>query len=211
MKKSEQINYLRHMLFKDELEEQLRTHWYRCTECGKLKRGTSFIKCRTRKLGIRKQCKVCVKVKYRERHDANPELYNLNVRNRYHKNHEASKTYQREKLRRYRANDPRLRLADVIGGTIRAVLGRGVKAGKKWQELVGYTSEELMKHLESQFTPEMSWDNYGAYWVVDHIIPKSRFEYDKPEGPAFKICWSLANLQPLTREENSQKGNWHIG
>jgi hypothetical protein len=78
---------------------------------------------------------------------------------------------------------------------------------RKWQDLVGYTVEDLMKHLESKFASEMSWDNYGIYWEIDHIIPRSHFKYTSPEDEEFKKCWSLDNLQPLEKVKNRLKGN----
>ena len=51
----------------------------------------------------------------------------------------------------------------------------------------------------------MSWDNYGSYWHVDHIKPKSLFHYNNSENPEFKKCWALENLQPLEKFENIRK------
>lgn len=48
----------------------------------------------------------------------------------------------------------------------------GNKNGRKWNDLVGYSTDELLTHLEKQFKPGMSWDNYGE-WHVDHIIPRA--------------------------------------
>ena len=74
-----------------------------------------------------------------------------------------------------------------------------------WEALVGYTVEDLKKHLESQFRDGMSWNNHSE-WHIDHIIPQSRFHFEKPEDSEFKICWGLANLQPLWARENQIKG-----
>lgn len=43
---------------------------------------------------------------------------------------------------------------------------------------IGCSGEELKAHLESQFKPGMTWDNYGfgsGKWVIDHIRPISNF------------------------------------
>jgi hypothetical protein len=85
------------------------------------------------------------------------------------------------------------------------------KKGISWEELVGYTRDELKFHLESKFTPEMTWENYGSYWHVDHIMPKSWFEYSSVEDENFKKCWGLANLQPLSAKENLSKHNRWAG
>ena len=53
----------------------------------------------------------------------------------------------------------------------------------------------------------MTWENQGSYWHIDHIKPKSLFEYDSIDHPEFKKCWSLDNLQPLEAKENMRKNN----
>jgi len=72
-------------------------------------------------------------------------------------------------------------------------------------QLLGYTIEELMQHLEKQFTDGMTWDNYGQ-WHVDHIRPMSSFNFTSPDDPEFKECWALNNLQPLWWPDNLSKG-----
>lgn len=84
----------------------------------------------------------------------------------------------------------------------------GNKKGRGWESLVGYTVEKLKKHLEKLFKPGMTWENYGQKgWHVDHIIPVSVFNFEKPEDDDFKRCWSLKNLQPLWAKENISKNN----
>jgi hypothetical protein len=72
--------------------------------------------------------------------------------------------------------------------------------------MVGYSAEQLKKHLEEQFTDGMNWENYGQ-WHIDHIKPISSFEFDSSEHKQFKVCWSLDNLQPMWGIENIKKGN----
>jgi hypothetical protein len=81
------------------------------------------------------------------------------------------------------------------------------KAGKSFFEHVPYTVQELKTHLETQFTPKMSWDNYGSYWVIDHIVPQAVFSYTSMDSAMFEACWSLKNLQPLERTENNKKSS----
>jgi len=81
----------------------------------------------------------------------------------------------------------------------------GNKNDRNWEKLVGYSLNELKKHLEKQFKDGMSWDNYGK-WHIDHEIPKSVFNYTKPEHTDFKRCWALKNLQPMWAEQNKVKG-----
>lgn len=77
-------------------------------------------------------------------------------------------------------------------------------------ESLGYTIEELRAHLESQFTEDMSWENYGE-WHIDHVRPESWFFYSDTTDDNFKKCWSLENLQPMWASENIKKGNKYEG
>jgi len=83
------------------------------------------------------------------------------------------------------------------------------KGGRSWQMLVGYTRDQLMRHLERQFTRGMSWNNYGrgkGRWHIDHITPVSVVSFATADDPAFKALWALANLRPMWGVENISKG-----
>lgn len=82
---------------------------------------------------------------------------------------------------------------------------KGAKLKRPWESLVGYTRQQLMHHLELKFKDGMSWENYGK-WHVDHIMPKSGFQFDSAEDPEFHKCWALSNLQPLWAKDNIAKG-----
>jgi len=86
----------------------------------------------------------------------------------------------------------------------------GHKRGRSWQSILGYTINDLKRHLESLFVEGMSWNNFGE-WHIDHIIPKSFFQYEKPEDVEFQYCWSLDNLQPLWAIDNQIKSNQITG
>jgi len=75
-------------------------------------------------------------------------------------------------------------------------------------EVLGYSPNDLMKHLDAQLKDGMTWENYGE-WHVDHKLPISSFTFTDMNDPEFKKCWSLENLQPLWELENLSKSN-HI-
>ncbi len=101
---------------------------------------------------------------------------------------------------------PRGKLTKHISHYIRHSLKNGSKTGRHWETLVDFTIDQLKTHLKKQFKEGMTWDNYGK-WHVDHIIPISAFNFEKPEDIDFKRCWSLKNLQPMWRKENIRKSN----
>lgn len=85
---------------------------------------------------------------------------------------------------------------------------KGSKNGRSWEKLVGYTLNDLIRHLEKQFMPGMTWENRGrGGWHIDHIVPVSAFNFNSIEDVDFKKCWALKNLRPLWETENLRKGN----
>lgn len=144
---------------------------------------------------------------YRE---ANIEARRANSR-RWHRANAGTDTYRKYR-REYmsdRMKNPRHRLDATMAVRIGESL-RGMKAGRSWESLVGYTVDDLMAHLESLFLDGMSWENRSE-WHIDHIIPKSWFDYDSPDCDEFRACWALSNLQPLWAVENMSKGNRRAG
>lgn len=81
-----------------------------------------------------------------------------------------------------------------------------IKKSSVWKAL-DYTPQQLKEHLEKQFDSNMSWDNYGTYWHIEHIIPQSKLIYENYNDENFKKCWTLENLRPLEAIENIKKGN----
>jgi hypothetical protein len=97
------------------------------------------------------------------------------------------------------------RLMNSIRSGIHSTIVRGSKDRRHWEDLVGYTIDQLKKHLEKLFTPEMTWENYGTVWEIDHKIPIAAFNFQKPDDLDFRLCWTLRNLQPLGVAENRVK------
>lgn len=91
-----------------------------------------------------------------------------------------------------------------IRNYLRARIRRKVRTGtKNFDHLIGCTPQELKDHLQRQFDKGMSWDNYGTYWVVDHIQPLRLFDLLKEDQ--IRAACHFTNLQPLTEVENQLK------
>ena len=61
--------------------------------------------------------------------------------------------------------------------------------------LLDCSLEYLKLYLEKQFLPEMTWENYGLIWEIDHIKPC--FIYDLTDLKQQQECFNYKNLQPL--------------
>lgn len=151
------------------------------------------------------------------------EIHNLRAKNWTIKNKEKSleikaryRNKNREKIQKqariYMKNkrkDPYFRLYKNISKAIWENLKdiNSSKKNKKFLSFVPWTMEELISHLEFQFTKGMNWDNYGRFWHLDHVIPTSWFDLNTQ----FDEVWELNNLQPMKAFENLSKNNRYSG
>jgi hypothetical protein len=112
--------------------------------------------------------------------------------------------YQRSRIN----NDPAYKLKCRVSKMVWYGLTTkgGDKAGESFFSHVGYTLQELKKHIENQFVRGMSWDNWGTLWQLHHITPQSSYVFTSMDDPDFKECWELENLIPLENKENHRLG-----
>lgn len=86
---------------------------------------------------------------------------------------------------------------------------RGKKAGRKWEQMLGYTAAELLAHLGRMLPKGVSMQRcIDEQWHVDHIIPKSAFDLSNPEE--LRAAWCLSNLRLIPGAENVRKSDKHI-
>lgn len=112
---------------------------------------------------------------------------------------------RRDYVKRRRGEDPTYKLLCNLRGRINSAL-KGLGKSKRTMHLVGCSIAELRQHLEKQFTPGMSWENYGE-WHVDHIVPCCSF--DLSEAKDQLRCFHFSNLQPLWATDNFKKSGKH--
>ena len=108
---------------------------------------------------------------------ANPEKVREIKRTWRKKNIEVLRRKDSEYVLRRESNDLGYKLHNRFSNLLRISMC-GNKGGRKWESIVGYDVCDLHRHLERQFLPGMSWDNYGrgkGKWQIDHIIPRSTF------------------------------------
>jgi hypothetical protein len=106
-----------------------------------------------------------------------------------------------------RKTDPSFALKNRVRILMYASL-RNIKNSRRWQDLVGYSTDDLRRHIEKQFKDGMSWERFLAGEIhIDHKIPITAFNFTKPEDIDFLKCWALKNLQPMWGPDNISKGN----
>jgi hypothetical protein len=118
-------------------------------------------------------------------------------------NKEKARLYMLQKLANNKDYLVRARIANRIYDALKAV-----KARKNMRTLdyCGCSVAFLMNHLEAQFAPGMSWDNYGE-WHIDHIRPCASFTNLGIDIEEQKQCFHYTNLQPLWAEDNLRKSD----
>jgi len=123
------------------------------------------------------------------------------------KNIDKLRKTKRDYERNRKASDPLYKLISNFRTAIYQVLKESnVDKNKHYFDILQYTPEELITHLELQFKDTMSWDNYGE-WHVDHKLPITHFNIVEMGDDEFMKCWSLGNLQPMWGIENIRKSN----
>jgi hypothetical protein len=123
------------------------------------------------------------------------------------KNIESIRKTKRDYERNRKASDPLYKLISNFRTAIYQVLKESnVEKNKHYFDILQYTPESLIKHLESQFENNMNWDNYGE-WHVDHKLPITSFNIEEMGDEEFMRCWSLENLQPMWGTDNIRKSN----
>lgn len=215
----------------DKEAARIKTH-KNCASCWIKKPVDEFALAKSRDDGRRPYCKECSNKKNKEYRLLNPETsaassrswarnnperVNERIRRHYQRNSEAirkrSKAWREANIDQAKASEtkssrkrrmrPEVRVHDAIGNQIRSMLASR-KNRQMAFDIVGYTLEELMAHLERQFLRGMGWDNFGK-WHIDHIVPQSSFSIDGPEDPEITACWALTNLRPLWAFDNLSK------
>ena len=74
---------------------------------------------------------------------------------------------------------------------------------------LGCSIEFYKQYLESQFLPEMTWENHGEIWEIDHIIPISSFDLTIEEN--IYIAFNYSNTQPLFKTTEIAESLGYIG
>ena len=128
--------------------------------------------------------------KYRKRHRKMPHM-------------QAARRLQRNNRMRI---DVHFKLKDRVRNRLRKILKlANTKKTQTTFKLLGCSPDFLRQHLEAQFQPGMSWDNWTIDgWHIDHIKPCASF--DLTDTAQQRECFHYTNLQPLWAKDNLRKG-----
>lgn len=206
----------------------------RCCTCKTQKPRSEFGLSSGTKDGLRKRCKLCnntanaasraanpessrasclkwqkanrdkANEKLRRFANSNPGYMAAKQREWREKNLERARERDREANRR-RLKNHAYRIHATIGNGLRDNL-KNKRKGSRTFSILGYDRQDLLSHLERQFLPGMSWENFGK-WHVDHIRPLASFSINGQDDPEVRIAWALSNLRPLWATDNLKKSD----
>jgi hypothetical protein len=95
--------------------------------------------------------------------------------------------------------NPHYRIRKSLAARLRTVLQKKASTMK----YIGCDILFLREWLEYNFTYDMTWENYGQYWSIDHVIPVNKFNLEI-ESVKYE-CWNWSNLFPVTIQFNCSK------
>lgn len=165
--------------------------------------------------GGRTKCKNCYAKDKREKQREDPEKYKQATKKWYEtKGKEWKKNYETEhkeeintrERERYK-NDPIYRNKKIIRNRLASTIN-GTKIYSKISEKIAMEHKMFLEWLEFQFTDDMTWENQGSYWGIDHIIPIDYFVKNEPNEQDSVHHWS--NLRPCVhkgKDGNFSKNN----
>lgn len=156
----------------------------KCSACGLILSVSKFYKNKSRPSGHSNDCREC---------------------RRKIKRNEEQKRLRNISEKKQRRNDLRFNLNQKMRVGIWQSI-RQNKNGCKWENFVDYNIDQLRRRLKRTMPKGYTWQDFLAGELhIDHIIPKSMFNFRKPEHIDFKKCWALSNLQLLPAMENLKK------
>ncbi len=188
-----------------------------CKKCNKEKELDEFCKRKGEQDGHHRYCKECqgkeVKVYYENTKDNREDYYkSQRIKNKAYHNQKSKEHFQnnKEKYNEYWKQriivDPTLKIRHSVNSLINIHLkGYQLKKSNHTIDYLGCDMQTYHQFLEDKFDSNMSWDNYGTYWEIDHIIPIDSF--DLADSQQLYECFNYKNTRPLNITENKIKSN----
>jgi hypothetical protein len=147
-----------------------------------------------------------------EYHRRNKELRNQQAKEYYEKNRDKIRAQREE----FHKNNPdnrkeqqkkRREIPEVkLEMTLRRRARRCLIHGKRCMEYLGCSIDFLKEWFKFQFNlidENMTLENHGTYWEIDHVKPVSSFDLTIEDD--IKQCFHWTNVSPLEKSLNKKK------
>lgn len=156
-------------------------------------------------------CKECRKLGAKKWHQDNREQSLQNKKEWYEgvKDNDDYKERALENVKKWHKyqyyNNSEYKLICLLRYNTLRIIKYGCKKNCKTLEMLGCSVKHCRKWLESQFDNNMTWENHGSCWHIDHFIPISYFDFSIPDQQ--NKCFHWSNIQPLHKKKNLSKSN----
>jgi hypothetical protein len=100
--------------------------------------------------------------------------------------------------------NPSFKIAHTLRKRIRTVLKGGKKVDNTLK-LLGCSLEFFKEWLSYCFTSDMTFENHGSLWHLDHVIPCSKFNLTIELQQ--RQCFHWSNMKPMYARDNIRKNN----
>ena len=195
----------------------------KCTKCGIIKDLSMFGKNKKTKSGYKYRCRSCetetqrirrekerlenpekVKEKWDKYYDRKKEKMKESKKNYLSKpeNRKKRNEYIRNYKAKKRLNDKSFVLYENLRKRIWKCLKNKSNSSK---ELLGCEITFYLDWISFTMTEKMSWNNYGTYWNIDHLIPLKNFDLTKEDEAKKAFNWK--NTWAMKSNENFIKKN----
>jgi len=145
--------------------------------------------------GIGTICIDCDKKRHQEWREKNPNKV------KEYRTREHFKNYKNR-----RNNNTQFKLSGNIRNRVRMALKRqNVAKFHNTFELIDCSPLYMKQWLEYQFNSDMTWNNYGSYWEIDHVLPCAFFDLSKRKEQL--TCFNWRNCRPCKKIENNLKND----
>ena len=188
-----------------------------CKKCNKEKPFSDFCNRKGESDGKHRYCKLCLNTDFKTYYESsgrkdstyykdyrikNKDYFNQYCTNHYHTNKDLYREWNKNKYH----TDIGFRIKHVTSSRISEALKLyNTLKNDRTIEYLGCSIKDYTLYLEQQFDDNMTWDNYGSYWEIDHIKPIASFDLNIEEN--LYNCFYYLNTQPLEKTQNREKSD----
>ena len=155
----------------------------KCCRCKNILLKSTFNKNKTKKDGVQSICIICFK--------------------QYHNNREERRSIL-DKQRKKTDFNFKL-ISNIRTRTSNAFRSQNIKKSNKTKKLIGCSNSFLKKWIIYQLYGNMTLENYGKVWCLDHCYPLSKVNLSNENELYKSTIW--VNLRPMYMKDNLIKGD----
>ena len=170
----------------------------RCCRCKNILLKSNFHKNKNRKDGLHSQCKICANDYYKNYYEKNRD----SELNRCKKYKFQNRAKINEHIKNRMKSDLNFKLARYMRSQLyKAFKSQNVRKINRTFDLLGCSHSLFKKWINHQFYGNMTIENYGSVWQIDHCLPIASFNLLDEND--MKKCFEWINVRPMYSNDNN--------